>query len=131
MDKIKKEFNEIDSELEKLKWGLLYNSDAHKTKFTGYAYVVFDEQKDAKLFYKEWSLGVIASLFLKIIKCFNCCKFGYRDYKGKTLEVKWAPAPTDILWENLGYSKKKKFLRKLLTLFLTLIVMFGSFCLIV
>ena len=131
LEKIKKNFIALDSQQRKLKEDLLYSTDIRMTKFTGYAFVVFNDQNDAIQFYHEWSLGAIRTIVFKFLSCFlKCCKMPYRTYKGRVLIVQWASAPTDVLWENLGYKASNKCLRKLITLVLTCIVMFGSFCLV-
>mmetsp|Transcript_16837 Transcript_16837/g.42250 ORF Transcript_16837/g.42250 Transcript_16837/m.42250 type:complete len:896 (-) Transcript_16837:2217-4904(-) len=54
-----------------------------------------------------------------------------RRYKGRTLKVKKAPDPTDILWENLEVPKWERMLRRLLTFVVALFMIVFSFLLVI
>jgi hypothetical protein len=50
---------------------------------------------------------------------------------GQWPKVRQAPDPTIIKWENLAVGKTSRFLRKLLVILITIILMIGSFVVII
>ena len=48
------------------------------------------------------------------------------EFEGKTLYVSRAPEPNDIFWENLGFSHRYRFKKKVVTLMITMVVL--AFC---
>ncbi|KRX00706.1 hypothetical protein PPERSA_00933 [Pseudocohnilembus persalinus] len=57
----------------------------------------------------------------------GCCVSQNRKFKGKLLKIKQAPAPDNILWENIYISSIAKFIRRFISILLTIIFLVGSF----
>lgn len=48
----------------------------------------------------------------------------------KKVRAKRAPEPTDILWENVGYTPREKFMKRIITNSVTAVLIIFSFVLI-
>lgn len=79
--------------------------------------------------YKQRLLQKTFGKWLKRPRCFYSSK---QFLKGKFISIDRAPEPTDVVWENLGYSRmkwKRRILSDLLTISL-IVLSFGLlFCL--
>lgn len=69
----------------------------------------------------------IQKKFGKLFKRPQCCYQGQQYFKGKFIPIDRAPEPTDVAWENLGYSHKKWKRRGLtnLLIFVMITITFG------
>ncbi len=52
-------------------------------------------------------------------------------FQEKTVEVKRAPEPTDILWNNLNYSSKSRLKARLVSFVITLLIIAFCFAIII
>jgi hypothetical protein len=52
-------------------------------------------------------------------------------FKGNNLQVDRAPEPTDIIWENCGFTRKEKFTKRALSGVVTLVLMIFALSLFV
>ena len=88
---------------------------------TGIAFVSLNTQQQVSDFLHRWKGRGIK-------KYFSCCqdKTG-KMFKGRTLKVKRAPEPTDIIWENLVYSRINRILRTFVTTVLLAVILCCSF----
>jgi hypothetical protein len=62
----------------------------------------------------------------------ECCGLSTRriKFKGRNLDIERAPEPTDVLWENCGFTSKEKSLQRLKSgsiTFLLMVVVFFMF----
>jgi hypothetical protein len=89
--------------------------------FVGEAYITFESQQELKAVVKHWKLDHLA----KISESMN--KNSKFKYNGHMLKVIQATEPSDILWENAGFTHKNKLNRRLFTLFGTFLVLLVSF----
>ena len=94
-------------------------------RFTGICFITFSEDEDAKsakrVFGKPKATKGWKQCFLALCPCFRGSSV--RKYKGKVLEVRRAPDPSDIVWENLGVSPAKVAVRRITTAAATTIVL--------
>ena len=89
--------------------------------FVGEAYITFETQQELKAVVNHWKLDK----FTKLSEQMN--KNSIYRYKGQMLKVVQATEPSDILWENAGFTAKNKLKRRLFTLLGTFAVLFLSF----
>jgi len=76
---------------------------------TGIAFVSLKTQDQVNRFLNRWKGRGIKKYF----SCFQGSTG--KKFKGNTVRVKRAPEPSDIIWENLVYSRKSRVLRTLVT----------------
>ena len=88
---------------------------------TGIAFVSLKTQGQASSFVDRWKGRGHGKYF----RCFR--KTHRSKFKGRTVEVKRAPEPTDIIWENLVFSKTSRVLRTLVTTVLLAVILCCSF----
>ena len=60
----------------------------------------------------------------------KCCHHRKQFFKGKYIPIERAPAPTDIVWESLGYENQKKWYRRHLTKLIVSALLITSFGLV-
>merc|ERR1719316_1078467 len=68
---------------------------------TGYAVVIFCDQKDLRDCVAYWDSFCNRLLYAFYSKI-GCCRPSTPPFQGQTLRVERAPDASDILWENLG-----------------------------
>lgn len=123
-----KKMKRLDSNLGKLRKQL----DTLKNKefeHTPVAYVTFAEAGQANDFlevFKESLAQTFCKLFLS-----SCIATKNQFRPGVTVEVKRAPEPTDILWQNLGVSAREKKIKSAITNFASAVLILITFGLII
>ena len=135
------ELSDIESEKEKLEKQLkeLLKETENLTddNFAGVVFVTFDNIKEQEKFLEPFPKNLIMSIFVSIknLKYFLCCCF-IDKYKRKrfllkrNISVDKAPEPEDIIFENLQYSSVQRFFRMLLIYFVSFIIIFICFVII-
>ena len=96
---------------------------------SGSVLAIFDLQKDTKLVKKAWKINWCKQFFTNI---FTKLRGDYSSltFKGRLIEVKRAPEPLDILWENLAFGGLKLTWKRFLTRLSTISVIIVSFIII-
>lgn len=82
-------------------------------KCLGYAYITFDTELARWQCLHTFNKPVLTQM----------CSKGAPKYFGKKLQVRKTEEPSNILWENIGFSKFSRFLRRFLGVLITLIVL--------
>lgn len=97
---------------------ILQDVEAEKKEMSGSAFITFKESKFKGLIQKErpscWELGSCTYF-----------RFGVPPFSSVTLRCEQAPHPTDVLWENLHVSGRKRTLRFWSGTLLLLVFMVG------
>ncbi|EAS02885.2 kinase domain protein (macronuclear) [Tetrahymena thermophila SB210] len=90
------------------------------TKFTGYAFVSFQTEDQKQCVLQQASIP----FWLEIVNAifFQTNEFKSLKFKDGFIEVREAPEPLDIIWENLSLNERVKTLRRLLSFFITVIL---------
>lgn len=103
-----------------------------------YAYVTFTKVDDAKLVLDKFGLNITYLRLLrcscKVFGCCLCCCKSIRedleleeklmfDRNGRFPKVKAAPEPDSILWHNLQFTGKQRFLRSLVTMLVSVAIL--------
>lgn len=71
-------------------------------KFCGVAFISLETEEDQKSLLEYWELSFFQIILILIMsKLFNK---NAKTYKGDLISVSRAPEPSDIIWENLGFS---------------------------
>jgi hypothetical protein len=83
-----------------------------------FLYVTFATAIDSDFVQKKFHRSLISQILGMFKPKFVST---FRDLKGRSIKAKRAPEPTDILWENLGYTTKEKTKRRSMTTLLTFI----------
>lgn len=81
-----------------------YTPVSKPTKTASIAIVVFDSQMAKEMFFDDSSLEGCNNLFVDW-----CAAQGSFEVNGKTVVIKRAPEPDDILWENTDIPKSRLF----------------------
>jgi hypothetical protein len=135
------ELSDIESEKEKLESKLkeLLKETGNLTadNFSGVVFVTFDNIKEQEKFLEPFPKNFIMNVFVSIknLKYFLCCCF-IDKYKRKrfllkrNISVDEAPEPEDVIFENLQYSSLQRFFRTLLIYFISFIMIFICFVII-
>ena len=135
------ELSDIESEKEKLESKLkeLLKETENLTadNFAGVVFVTFDNIKEQEKFLEPFPKNLIMNVFVSIknLKYFLCCCF-IDKYKRKrfllkrNIAVDEAPEPEDVIFENLQYSSFQRFFRILLIYFISFIMIFICFVII-
>ncbi len=92
-------------------------------KFCGVVYLSLQNEEDHKALLEYWQLSFFQIIIVMIMS--RLFKKQARTYKGKLISVVRSPEPTDVIWENLGYSPLYRFKAIIMTnmgTFLTLCV---------
>ena len=76
-------------------------------KFCGVAYISTQTEEDQDALLKYWERSFFQTI-LFVIKS-KLFKADQKTFQGKIISVKRAPEPTDVIWENLGYSSSYRF----------------------
>ena len=129
---------EEKEELE-LKLKGLYSQMENLTEenFSGVVFVTFNNIGEVEKIMEPFPKNLIMSIFvwIKNLKFFLCCccvSKNKRDlfFLKRNVKIKVAPEPEDVIFENLQYSAFGRFLRTLLVYFLSLIIIFVCFIII-
>ena len=137
--KLKTELNDsykkrelLEDDLKKSKTDLEKKQTIFKNqlKFTGTAYIVFQTSEQAKRMKKQLTIGwmIWLKIYLKKIFCLENKELYKNSY---FLDVRRAPEPNDIIWENLDVPKYKKYFYITLTNLATMFLLAISFSLVV
>lgn len=125
LDKIKAELTTLEGNMKKFELECKSNI---ATKFSGLVFVSFNTQNQAKKVLKQWKLSGIEKVAYKFLPCLG--KFT-TNYKGHILNCQRAPEPSDVFWENLGYSTveliQKRFMTNISNFVLLVLVFFACF----
>ena len=78
---------------------------------TGVAFVAFHTQSQVKAVLRTWKAHVISRFFYSL-----CFRSGPRVFNNRALNIQRAPEPTDIIWENLRFSRVNRLIRQIATL---------------
>ena len=76
-------------------------------KFCGVAYLSVQTEEDQDALLKYWERSFFQNILIVIES--KLFKADQKTYKGKIISVKRAPEPTDVIWENLGYTSLYRF----------------------
>ena len=105
--------------------------------FSGVVFVTFNNIGEVEKIMEPLPKNLIMSIFvwIKNLKFFLCCccvSKNKRDlfFLKRNVKIKVAPEPEDVIFENLQYSAFGRFLRTLLVYFLSLIIIFVCFIII-
>ena len=132
LNKFYKERNLLEIDLKTTKESLATKKNLFKNqlKFTGTAYIVFQLPEQAKRMRKLLTVHWLTTIkiYLKKLICLENQELYKNSY---FLNVKRAPEPNDIIWENLDVPEYKKFLYIALTNLATLFLLAVSFSLVV
>jgi hypothetical protein len=110
-----------------------------KTLFTGTAFVTFKNQEEYDKYLAHYPNSAAAKFF-RVIELFFanyvlCCLYSKarKDYLKKSWSFTAAPAPepSDIIWENLEYTRKQRLIRKVWVYITSLALMLVSFGIVV
>jgi len=117
------ELDQIEGKISSFEGELANNASQ---KFTGIAFVIFDtEEETNEVISKfEWKFFYSTAKFLGWTSLFK-----EKTLNGVFIELKRAPEPFDVIWENLGYGwwevAKKRLLTNLASLFI-IVCSFGA-----
>ena len=131
---IKKEKAKLESKLEQL---LKQTDNLTKENFSGVVFVTFNNIEEVEKIMASYPKNLITRIFFKIrnLKYFLCCcciSKSKRDnfFLKRNVRLKIAPEPEDVIFENLQYSSLERLLRTFLVYFLSLIIIFVCFLII-
>ncbi|KAL4491908.1 hypothetical protein ABPG72_006163 [Tetrahymena utriculariae] len=90
------------------------------TKFTGYAFVSFQTEDQKQCVLSQ----ALIPFWLEIVNAifFQTNEFKSLKFQDGFIEVREAPEPLDIIWENLSLNERIKTLRRFLSFFITVIL---------
>jgi len=96
--------------------------------FTGICFLTFKTQLDATEILDKWKISFFGHFAMKYMNFLKNCFTGTKErIKGTVVRVMEPPEPSDIIWENLGTPLKAKFKRRLVTNFLSFLLLIVSF----
>ena len=131
---ILKEKKELEIKLSEL---LEQTENLTEDNFSGAVFVTFNKIDEAERFLAPYPKNLIMSIFngiknLKYYLCGCCVDKEKKElfFLNRNLGIKEAPEPEDVIFENLQYSSFKRFIRTVLVYFLSLIIIFISFIII-
>jgi len=76
-------------------------------KFCGVVFISLQREDDQDAFLKFWQRSFFQTILLLIMS--KLLKNHPKTYKGKIITVARAPEPTDVIWQNLGYTSLYRF----------------------
>lgn len=100
------------------------DSDKDPSKFLGTVLITFNDTVPVHTIINEWGYTYV-NIFKFIL--FRWIKPPFIEYKNKILIIRRAPAPADIIWENLRYSLPRNIFNNTLMLFISCVILFISF----
>jgi len=124
-EKKEQELNQVRLSLEALEKDSTLNLEK-----SPYAYITFEREEDAREAIRRLGFNPLIKKLFYILGCYGC----FRDirFRGNIkLLVHRAPEPTDILWENLGTDVKEKKKRRLITFFVSILMIIICFAIII
>ena len=131
---ILKEKEKLESELKEL---YSHSENLTEENFSGVVFVTFNNIGEVEKIMEPLPKNLIMSIFvwLKSLKYFLCCccvNKSKRDhfFLKRNVSIKVAPEPEDVIFENLQYTALGRFLRTFLVYFLSLIIIFICFIII-
>lgn len=78
---------------------------------TGVAFVALHSQAQVKAVLRAWKANIFSRFLYSL-----CPSSSPRVFNGRVLNIKRAPEPTDIIWENLRFSRVDRLIRQVATL---------------
>ena len=99
-----------------------------KCQFTGTAFITFDSPEESRKVKKLFEMGMWEQILIYLKKSVHIDSDLL--FKGQILQVRRAPEPDDVLWENLGVSWEVKMKKRLMTTFATVSILVMSFVII-
>ena len=131
---IKKQKENLENKLKEL---LSQTENLTEENFSGVVFVTFNNIEESEKFLAPYPKNLIMSIFnlIKNLKYFLCCccvKKSKREhfFLNRNIQIKVAPEPEDVIFENLQYSSFQRFFRTVLVYFLSLIIIFICFIII-
>jgi len=131
---IRKEKKKSENELKEL---LKQTENLTEENFSGVVFVTFNNIGEVEKIMAPYPKNLIMTIFfgIKNLKYFLCCccvNKSERDlfFLKRNIAVKVAPEPEDVIFENLQYSAFERFFRTLLVYFLSIIIIFVCFIII-
>ena len=131
---IKKEKENLESQLKGL---LSQTENLTEENFSGVVFVTFNNIGEKEKILEPYPKNVIMTIFvwIKNLKYFLCCccvSKSERDqfFLKRNVRIKEAPEPEDVIFENLQYSAFERLFRTILVYFLSLIMIFVCFIII-
>jgi len=100
-------------------------SERDPSKFIGTVFVTFNDTVPVNTIFEEW--GYTYKNIMKYVLFSWANKSPFIEYKGKILIIRKAPAPADVIWENLRYSLPRNVVNNTLMLLLSCAILYFSF----
>lgn len=98
--------------------------DRDPSKFLGTAFITFNDTVPVNTIIEEWGYTYL-NIFKFIL--FRWIPPPFIQYKNKLLVIRKAPAPADVIWENLRYSLPRNIVNNTLMLLLSCLILYISF----
>jgi len=92
------------------------------------AYITFDTPQEAQYMQKKFQQSFTKEFLHRFISTPEDESLKFHD---RTVEVKRAPEPTDILWNNLNVSNQKRFKARIISFMITCVIIVICFALII
>lgn len=107
--------------------------------FTGRVFVTFEDSKHYSEYYGYFSHSMVGKIFSSLRYFFShtfcaCCfsdRTRHMISKKYKFKVEEAPEPTDIIWENLEYSDLSRFVRKIVTYTISLLIVLINLAIVI
>lgn len=100
-----------------------------KPEYSSIAYVTFEMASQADFIRDKFKLTLWQQIVIYFVSWLSfCCPCGFESkyqFQGKSVIVKRAPEPTDIMWENLG--SRKSLFSRIVTRFVTIVLIALTF----
>lgn len=123
-----KPIRKLKERQEKLKKRLQHETRGRRSTVVA-AYVTFETKAQRDEIHRRYHKSPLNRF------CYSFCECWFKDdlnvFHDTYLKVKEAPAPCDILWANLDIEQSEKFLRRLVSWFITIGLWAVSFAFIV
>ena len=114
--KLEKEYKTVKEEVDNIE-----DQSGKGLEASTYAFVTFEKEEHAQKALKQLSFTSLIQNFFFIIGCYSC--FSGKKFRNKVrLNVRRAPEPSDIIWENLGTPHSEKTKRRFITNIVSVIV---------
>ena len=103
-NEIDKKMEEVQEKIEKFEKECETNA---AEKFCGVVFLSVRKEEDQEALLKFWERSFLQTIMIMIMS--KLFKANQKTYKGNIISVKRAPEPTDVIWENLGYTSLYRF----------------------
>lgn len=124
-DKLQKELDSIKKSLD-----VLENESANSLETSPYVYITFEKEEEAEEALKRLSFDPQIKKLFHTLGCYSC--FDDITFQGDVkLVTHRAPEPSDILWENLATAKSEKTKRRMITFFVSYLLIAIDFGIII